>query len=61
MLKLNWSDFMELIEVLIKSCWLIVKTLLTSPQVIIMLILALLMKIYYPKFRGYMGEFWVKL
>lgn len=52
---------MEWIEVLIKSCWLIVKTLLTSPQVIIMLILVLLMKIYYPKFRGYMGEFWVKL
>ena len=28
---------------------------------IILIILCILMEIYYPKFRGFMGEFWVKL
>lgn len=28
---------------------------------IILIILCILLKIYYPKFRGFMGEFWVKL
>ena len=28
---------------------------------IVLIILCVLLKIYYPKFRGFMGEFWVKL
>ncbi len=30
-------------------------------QAIILITLCVLLKIYYPKFRGFMGEFWVKL
>lgn len=30
-------------------------------ETIILIILCILSKIYYPKFRGFMGEFWVKL
>ena len=30
-------------------------------QTIILIILCILIKIFYPKFRGFMGEFWVKL
>lgn len=30
-------------------------------ETIILIILCVLIKIYYPKFRGFMGEFWVKL
>ena len=28
---------------------------------LILLILGILIEIYYPKFRGFMGEFWLKL
>ena len=28
---------------------------------IILIVLCTILKIYYPKFRGIMGEFWVKL
>ena len=28
---------------------------------VILLILGILIEIYYPKFRGFMGEFWLKL
>jgi len=30
-------------------------------EYIILVILAILIKIYYPKFRGFMGEFWVRI
>lgn len=30
-------------------------------ETIILIILCILLKLYYPKFRGFMGEFWVKL
>lgn len=30
-------------------------------ETIILIILCILIKVYYPKFRGFMGEFWVKL
>ncbi len=43
----------------------IINTYLNNPnlllQTIILIILCVLLKIYYPKFRGFMGEFWVKL
>ena len=32
----------------------------TKHYILVMLILLILMKIFYPKFRGIMGEFWVK-
>ena len=30
-------------------------------ETIILIALCIILKIYYPKFRGFMGEFWVKL
>lgn len=43
----------------------IINTYLNNPnlllQTIILIILCTLLKIYYPKFSGFMGEFWVKL
>lgn len=30
-------------------------------ETIILMLLCILLKVYYPKFRGFMGEFWVKL
>lgn len=30
-------------------------------EIIILIILYIILKLYYPKFRGFMGEFWVKL
>ena len=47
---------MEMIKVL----WKLFITLITNPYFIVMAILAIAVDIYYPKFRGYMGEFWVK-
>ncbi len=29
-------------------------------ETIILVLLCILIKIYYPKFRGFMGEFWVR-
>ena len=45
---------------IIKILWKLLVSLITNPYVIIMAILAILMDILYPKFRGFMGEFWVK-
>lgn len=33
---------------------------LFAPEIVILFILCILSKIFYPKFRGFMGEFWVK-
>ena len=49
-------DCVELIKIL----WNIFISLITNPYLIVVTILAILMDIIYPKFRGYMGEFWVK-
>ena len=51
---------MEIILALLEGIWIIIKTLITNPTFLIMLTLAILAKIFYPKFRGFMGEFWVK-
>lgn len=45
---------------IIKILWNFFIQLITNPYFIIMAILAILMDIFYPKFRGFMGEFWVK-
>lgn len=45
---------------IIKILWTLLISLITNPYVIIMAILAILIDILYPKFRGFMGEFWVK-
>lgn len=45
---------------IIKILWNFFIQLITNPYVIIMAILAILIDIFYPKFRGFMGEFWVK-
>ena len=47
---------MEMIKVL----WKFFIDLITNPYFIVMAILAIGVDIYYPKFRGFMGEFWVK-
>ena len=52
---------MELTFNMIKLFWNIAKIFLSNPILIILLILYILLKIFYPKIRGYMGEFWVKL
>ena len=52
---------MEILKHLFEIWVAIFKSLLTSPSVIILLILCVLIKIYYPKIRGFMGEFWVKI
>ncbi len=47
---------MELSEVL----WKLFDTLVSNKYFLITATLALLMKLLYPKYRGFMGEFWVK-
>lgn len=37
------------------------KNILSSPSIILFIILCVLLKVYYPKIRGLMGEFWVKV
>ena len=43
----------------------IIKVYLNNPKLLletsILIVLYIILKIYYPKFRGFMGEFWVKL
>lgn len=52
---------MELIFNIINIFLDLVKIVLSNPLLLILIILYILSKIYYPKFRGFMGEFWVKL
>ena len=47
---------MELVKVL----WQFFSGLITNPWFVTLLILSILADILYPKFRGFMGEFWVK-
>lgn len=52
-------------EIIISFIEEIINEYLNNPKLllgtIILIILCLLLKVYYPKFRGFMGEFWVKL
>ena len=52
---------MEIIKSFIEE---IVNIYLNNPklllEIIILIVLCVLLDIYYPKFRGFMGEFWVK-
>lgn len=52
---------MELILKILEGFWIGIKTVINNPTFLVIIILAILMKFLYPKFRGYMGEFWVKL
>lgn len=52
---------MELLKHLFEIWGAVFKTVLTSPSIIILFVLCILIKIYYPKIRGFMGEFWVKM
>ena len=47
---------MEIIKEFLK----ILLILITNKYFVIMLILSILVNFFYPKFRGFMGEFWVK-
>ena len=52
---------MESILKILEGFWIGIKTVINNPTFLVIIILAILMKFLYPKFRGYMGEFWVKL
>lgn len=39
----------------------LIKYIFNNPVIIFLIILLILMNIFYPKFRGFMGEFWIKL
>ncbi len=45
---------------LVKVSWQFFSGLITNPWFVTLLILSILADILYPKFRGFMGEFWVK-
>lgn len=45
---------------LIRAFFVFFLTLITNKYIIIIFILSVLIKILYPRFRGFMGEFWVK-
>ncbi len=53
---------MEIIKSFVED---IMNIYLSNPKLlletIILMLLCILLKVYYPKFRGFMGEFWVKL
>lgn len=44
-----------------ESILLFIKSLITEPTILILIVLTILLKTIYPKFRGFMGEFWVKI
>lgn len=52
---------MEMLQSLLELYWTIIKSVFSNPYYIILLSLIILMKMFYPKFRGFMGEFWVKM
>lgn len=52
---------MELILKIFDAFWIGIKIVINNPTFLIIIILSILMEFLYPKFRGYMGEFWVKL
>lgn len=52
---------MELFKTILELCWVFVRSVLSSPSLVFLLIFCILLKIYYPKIRGFMGEFWVKV
>ena len=47
-------------EELAKVLWKLFIGLITNPWFVIILVLSIIIDIIYPKFRGFMGEFWVK-
>lgn len=53
---------MDMIESFIEG---IINVYLSNPKLLletsILIVLCIILKIYYPKFRGFMGEFWIKL
>lgn len=53
---INLGDRMELT----KAMWKLFINLVINPYFIIIAILAVLIAIFYPKIKGFMGEFWVK-
>ncbi|MBQ2872894.1 MAG: NERD domain-containing protein [Bacilli bacterium] len=52
---------MEQLLKILEVFWIGIKSIISNPTILSLLLLALLMKLFYPKFRGFMGEFWVKL
>lgn len=53
---------MEIIKSITDS---IINTYLNNPRLllstVIIIVLSIISKIYYPKLRGFMGEYWVKI
>lgn len=53
-MEINKNFIEEIINIYLNNPKLLLQT-------IILIVLCVLLKIYYPKFRGFIGEFWVKL
>lgn len=51
---------MKLILSLLNSVWIIIKTIISNPPYLLLIVVAILLKIYFPKLRGMAGEFKVK-
>lgn len=51
---------MEIILSLLQGIWMVIKSVISNPITLILLVLVILIEIFYSKFRGFMGEFWVK-
>lgn len=51
---------MKIISIFFEMLFLFIKSLLNQPALLFLLILAISANKLYPKFRGFMGEFWVK-
>lgn len=52
---------MEMIKAFANLAWAVFIELINNPFILILLILILLLKIFYSKLRGIIGEFWVRL
>ena len=52
---------MELLLKVLEGFLLGITVVINNSAFLIIIILTIAMKFLYPKFRGYMGEFWVKL
>ena len=52
---------MELFSQVIELYWNLLKIILSNPIILILLIISILSKVFYPKIRGHIGEFLVKL
>ena len=51
---------MELLLKILEGFWTGIKHVISNPVLLLLILFGILVKIFYPKFRGFMGEFWVR-